>query len=169
VAALALTALVLGTGSWLVYGRGVRAASMPGRLPGPAVLVGYADGRPVRFVHTEASDPAVARLLGRMTGRPVTVVPSLADLAGRGTGRVFVFANGVRRGPRGPLGYQADVFDSSPGQRGYRPLRRVVIVRWSPGARPRILRSAAAVAAAAAAGELRATPTGWVVNMPVVG
>ena len=40
---------------------------------------GYLDGREIRFVHTEASDPKVADTLSKMVDSPVLVVPSLAQ------------------------------------------------------------------------------------------
>jgi len=40
---------------------------------------GYIEGKEIRFIHTEASDPKVAGLLTKMMGSPVLVVPSLAQ------------------------------------------------------------------------------------------
>jgi hypothetical protein len=64
---------------------------------------------------------------------------------------------------------QRNVIDVVPGDRGYSPLWRVVMVTWAGDASPRVLRSAAQVKAAAAAGEVTLKRTNTVVNCPVVG
>jgi hypothetical protein len=64
---------------------------------------------------------------------------------------------------------QRNVIDVAPGDRGYSPLWRVVMVTWADDATPRVLRSAAQVKSAAAAGEVTLEQTTTVVNCPVVG
>jgi hypothetical protein len=74
---------------------------------------------------------------------------------------IWVFTNGADG--------QRNVIDVVPGERGYSPLWRVVMVTWAEDASPRVLRSAAQVKAAAAAGEVTLKRTSTVVNCPVVG
>jgi hypothetical protein len=74
---------------------------------------------------------------------------------------IWVFTNGADA--------QRNVIDVVPGDRGYSPLWRVVMVTWADDASPRVLRSAAQVKAAAAAGEVTLKRTNTVVNCPVVG
>ena len=74
---------------------------------------------------------------------------------------IWVFTNGADG--------QRNVIDVVPGDRGYSPLWRVVMATWADDASPRVLRSAAQVEAAAAAGELTLKQTNTVVNCPVVG
>lgn len=141
-------------------------SSMDAGLP---AVAGYADGQEVTFVHTEASDPEVAAMLSQMMGSPVLVVPELARVPDEVLGVVYVFSNGLQpSGPSGPLGFQPDVFDSVPGDAAYRPLRRIELVSWSTGATPRVLRSAAEIAAAESAGELAIEKSTTVVNMPMI-
>lgn len=169
--------LVLLVGSlaagWIWTGRpGGQAGAggaMSGMDAGLPEVAGYANGQAVAFVHTEASDPQVAAMLGQMMGSPVLVVPQLADVPDDVLGAVFVFSNGVEPdGPRGPFGFQPDVFDSIPGDAGYRPLRRIHLVSWRAGVTPRLLRSADEIAAAANAGELTIEMSSTVVNMPMI-
>jgi hypothetical protein len=142
---------------------------MSGMAAGLPAVVGYADGQAVAFVHTEASDPQVAVMLGQMMDSPVLVVPQLADVPNDVLGAVFVFSNGVEPdGPRGPFGFQPDVFDSIPGDAGYRPLRQIHLVSWRAGVTPRLLRSADEIAAAGSAGELTIEMSSTVVNMPML-
>ncbi|MBI2365082.1 MAG: hypothetical protein HYV01_08775 [Deltaproteobacteria bacterium] len=126
----------------------------------------YTEGKEIRFIHTEASDPKVAELLTEMMRSPVLVVPSLAQAPKEILADVYVFKNGVKGS--GPFGFQPDVFDNPPGTDGYRPLRSVLIVTWKHEKAARELRSAAEVKAAERAGEITIDRPGVVVNMPLL-
>ncbi|HXV83800.1 MAG TPA: hypothetical protein VEG60_28415 [Candidatus Binatia bacterium] len=126
----------------------------------------YTEGKEIRFIHTEASDPKVAELLTDMMRSSVLVVPSLAQAPPEMLADVFVFKNGIRGD--GPFGFQPDVFDKPPGMDGYRPLRSVNIVTWKNENTARELRSAAEVTAAEQAGEITVEAPGVVVNMPLL-
>jgi hypothetical protein len=128
---------------------------------------GYIEGKEIRFIHTEASDPKVAGLLTEMMGSPVLVVPSLAQAPESTVATVYVFTNGVKRG-EGPFKFQSDVFDNPPGTAGYTPLRVVHLVAWKNERAARELRTAAEVKAAETAGELKIERSGIVVNMPML-
>lgn len=127
---------------------------------------GYLEGQPVRFIHTEASDPEVAALLTRMKGSPVLIVPALAQAPKEMLGNVYVFTNGVPGD--GPFEYQNDIFDHAPGSPGYRPLRMLNLVKWKDGHTPRLLMAAAEVEVALAKGEIVVEQPGVVINMPLV-
>lgn len=133
-------------------------------------IVGYYEGQRIQFVHTETSDPAIGAHLTRKSGSPVVVVSALAEAPETVLSDVYVFANGVVPDdePQGPMGYQADVFDTAPGDEGYSPLRAVLQVHWNDDATPRLLRSATEIAAAAEAGELTTQRPGIVLTMPLV-
>ena len=64
---------------------------------------------------------------------------------------------------------QRNVIDTVPGRRDYSPLWRVNKVTWKDGVTARRLTSAAAVKAAAQAGEITIASTATVVNCPVLG
>lgn len=135
----------------------------------PAIppVYGYYANEEILFLHTEASDPEVADMLGGMMGSPVIVVPALADTPESARATVYVFANGVQPdGPRGPMGFQPDVFDSAPGDSGYSPLRSLVVVTWADADGASVVRSAEEVEAAIADGRLTVERQGVVVNMP---
>lgn len=151
---LAVVVSALGFGSWWTYGRG-------GRLP---TVKGFYDGQEVTFVHTEASDTKVANRLTGMVSSPVLVVPELGNVPDSALGNVYVFANGVKGA--GPLGFQADVFDSAPTDPIYSPLRELNLVTWTSGVHARVLASAGEIQAAAREGEIRISRSGIVLNMP---
>lgn len=152
----AIVAMALGVGSWWTYGRG-------GQVP---PVDGYYAGKQVLFIHTEASDAAVAKMLTGMKRSPVVFVPELADVLREALANVYVFTNGVKGG--GPFGFQPDVFDSSPRDASYSPLRRLNLVTWQKGARERTLKSVEEIRTAERQGEIETKRPGIVVNMPMV-
>ena len=127
---------------------------------------GYTEGQTIKFIHTEASDSKVAKILTEMMRSPVLVVPALAEAPESTRANVYVFKNGVRGA--GPFGFQPDVFDNPPGTDGYRPLRSVNIVTWKNENAARELRSVVELKAAEQAGEITIEKPGVVVNMPLL-
>lgn len=127
---------------------------------------GIYDGDEVFFIHTEASDPAVADMLTEMMGPQVVTVPGLAEVPETLLGKVYVFTNGIEG--NGPMGFQPDVFDSVPGDETYTPLRMVNLVTWQADAVPRMLDSMEEIETAQAAGEVTIEQPGIVVNMPIL-
>jgi len=136
--------------------------------PAPGIPAGlaYAEGKEIRFVHTEVSDESVAGLLTEMMDSPVLYVPSLAEAPESMLALVYVFNNGIAG--MGPLGYQPDVFDNPPGTDGYTPLRKIVFVTWNDETTARVLMSASEVISAENDGEISLEQSNIVVNMPFV-
>jgi len=141
-----------------------KAAEMP-TVVLPAGMA-YVDGKEIYFVHTEASDADVAKLLTDMMDSPVLYVPALANTPDETLANVYVFDNGLEG--MGPFGFQSDVFDNPPGSEGYSPLRCINVVTWADPAQARELKSVAEIEAAVAAGEVTLAQPGVVVNMPFV-
>jgi hypothetical protein len=126
----------------------------------------FAEGKEIFFVHTEASDESVAKLLSDMMTSPVLYVPALANTPAEVLANVYVFDNGLEG--MGPFGFQADVFDNPPGTAGYSPLRRINVVTWVDPAQARMFTSVAEILSAVDAGEVTIAQPGVVVNMPFV-
>jgi hypothetical protein len=146
-----------------------RPAGMDAGGPVIPSVTGYAEGEEILFMHTEASDAAIADTLTAMMKSPVLVVPELARVPEAALANVYVFANGIQpRGARGPLQYQPDVFDAPPGTETYSPLRAVNLVSWMNPEQARLLTSAAEIRQAEAAGEVTIEQPGVVVNMPFI-
>jgi hypothetical protein len=74
---------------------------------------------------------------------------------------IWTFGNGAEG--------QRPIVDSAPGDARYSPLRRVTTVTWSANATPEVLRSAAAVRAAASRGDVTLQRTSRVLNAPLLG
>ncbi len=137
---------------------------------GPTVppVTGYSEGQEILFIHTETSDPKIAKILtDMMGGSPVLVVPALANAPKEMLARVFVFTNGMTGdGPMGPLGGQADIFENPPGDPAYSPLRAVTLVTWKDADAARVLKSAAELQRVIDGGAVTTEEPGVVVNMP---
>jgi hypothetical protein len=141
------------------------AQSGPAKAELPAGKA-FAEGKDIFFVHTEASDTAIAEKLTTMMKSPVLYVPALAETPDSALANVYVFSNGLQG--KGPLGFQSDVFDNPPGSAGYSPLRRLNVVAWVNESQASELRSAADVLAAEQSGRLSIEQPGVVINMPFV-
>ena len=141
---------------------------MPANAPTVPPVTGYSEGQEILFIHTEASDPKIAKILtDMMGGSPVLVVPALAKAPKELLARVYVFTNGkTGDGPTGPLGGQADIFEHPPGDAAYRPLRAVTLVTWKDEASARVLKSMAALQSVIDSGAVSVKEPGVVVNMP---
>jgi hypothetical protein len=126
----------------------------------------FAEGKEIYFVHTEASDTAIAEKLTNMMKSPVLYVPALAETPDNMLANVYVFSNGITG--KGPLGFQSDVFDNPPGSAGYSPLRRLNVITWENGSQASELKSAADVLAAEQSGSLTIAQPGVVINMPFI-
>lgn len=179
--AAAIAVVVLGFGAWWTFGldRGMGGAmegDMGGDMAGMAEdvprfppVAAYHDGEQVFFAHTETSDKKISDVLTDMMGSPVITVPALAQTPEDALGVVYVFTNGVRPdGPRGPMGYQPDVFDSAPGDPDYTPLRQLVQLTWNSDAKPRVLTSSDEVERAVDADKLSVQRTDVVVSAPLL-
>ncbi|MFQ5433303.1 MAG: hypothetical protein ACE5FD_00345, partial [Anaerolineae bacterium] len=106
-------------------------------------------------------------MLTEMMGGPeVVLVPELANLPPSALAALYVFTNGIEG--HGPFGFQQDIFDSVPGDEGYRPLRNVLLVEWNEGQTPHELRTVAQVQEAETNSEVTISEPGIVVNFPVM-
>lgn len=142
------------------------------------VINAYYGGREIWFMHTDVSDKQMAGMLSTMVnmmgnGHPTIHSPKLGDVPGGAAGKLYVFTNGVsQEGAKpwggGPFGYQIDVFDSTPDQSEYTPLRTPRLVAWKDGAEPRVLTSVDEILAAEEGGELTVQETDVIVNAPIV-
>ncbi len=147
---------------------GMGGMKMPANAPTVPPVTGYSEGQEILFIHTETSDPKIAKILtDMMGGSPVLVVPALANAPPDLLARVYVFTNGkTGAGPTGPLGGQADVFEHPPGDAGYRPLRAVTLVTWKDVMAARVLKSVAELQNVIDSGAASIEESGVVVNMP---
>jgi len=126
----------------------------------------YANGEIIYFTHTEVSDKAVSELLTNMMKSPVIYVPALAQAPDAILANVYVFKNGVAGS--GPLKFQADVFENTPDDAGYSPLRRITFVTWKNESQAKELKSTAEIQGLVTAGAVTLEKSDVVVNMPFI-
>jgi hypothetical protein len=138
-------------------------ANVPVTLP---LTRGYVNGFEVFYISTEASDKGLADHLTNFTHSRVSYTPTLGNVPPQSLGNIYVFANGIK-GP-GPLGFQANVADSQPGDPRYSPTWRINNVEWKHGVSPREIKSESDILFAQRNGELTVTPSTKVVNCPFV-
>lgn len=130
------------------------------------LVKGYYSGGDLYFIHTEASDSAVANMLTEMMGPKVVHMPRLTHTPDTLLADIYVFKNGIEG--HGPFGFQPDIFGSVPDDPDYSPLRSIHLVRWKENAEPRELKTVEALKQAQVNGELTIEEPGIVVNMPVL-
>jgi hypothetical protein len=126
----------------------------------------FANGETIYFTHTEVSDKDVADLLTKMMKSPVLFVPALAQAPDAMLANVYVFKNGIAGS--GPLNFQADVFQNTPDDAGYSPLRRITFVTWKDEKQAKELKSAVEIQGLVTTGALSLEKSGVVVNMPFI-
>ncbi|HEU0304390.1 MAG TPA: hypothetical protein VFR32_07410 [Gaiellaceae bacterium] len=112
------------------------------------------DGKVKRFAQAET--------LGYFRGSTIAYLDFGPVKLARGNkvAPIWAFTNGAEA--------QRNVIDTVPGRADYTPLWAVRLVTWKDGQRARVLRSAAAIRRAAAAGQLSVKPMPIVVNCPVL-
>jgi hypothetical protein len=146
----------------------------PTGTPGVTTGIGYsvpagrawAEGKEIRFTHTEISDADLAITLTNMMKSPVLVVKSLELIPDSLLANVYVFANGVAGA--GPLKYQSDVFDKPPSTAGYTPLRRLHVVSWKDTTAAQLLKSVAEIDDALRNDKITIDKKSVVINMPFI-
>jgi hypothetical protein len=79
---------------------------------------------------------------------------------------VYVFKNGIAGS--GPLKFQADVFENTPDDAGYTPLRRIIFVTWADEKNAKELKSAAEIQEQVKQNAVTLEKSGVVVNMPFI-
>lgn len=137
-------------------------AAMAGSTVDMPLVRGFANGQPVYYIQTEASDAGVA------AGQGVHFVPKLANVLSASNSAVddiYVVTNFTQPNilastpsPVGPLNTNGE----------YSPLWQVNLVTWNAGATPKTLKSEAEVLAAQDAGYVTLAKPGIVVNCPVL-
>jgi hypothetical protein len=131
-------------------------------IPATGALAGPRDaGAPL--VSSAGAPQKPPEVLGFYRGRTVKYFDfgPIKLKRGNKVAPIWTFTNGADG--------QRNIIDTVPGRADYSPLWRVNRVTWASGAAPRVLRSAAEVRQAVAAGEVTVERTRTVVNCPVLG
>ena len=124
------------------------------------------DGKTIYYIVTDATPSGPASMMG------VTNAPLLAKaLASPAAVDLFQFTNGIKGS--GPMGFQAGIGGSAPGQDTYSPLWRISLITWEDPAKATLLETLADINAKKAAGDItvelaRPMDSDHVVNCPFI-
>ena len=127
---------------------------------------GIVDGKTVYYIITDSSNNLVANTISSDQNWKVQLSPVLAHVPSISYGNIFVFTNGITG--NGTHGYQNDVLSSTPSDRQYSPLSKVIEVSWDVGRGPFILNSTKAILDANMTGKIKLTVTDTIMNTPEV-
>ena len=94
------------------------------------------DGKTIYYIVTDATPSAPAEMMG------VTDAPTSANLiANAAAVDLFQFSNGIKGS--GPLGFQAGIAASAPGDETYSPMWRIFMIEWNDPANAKVLETKA--------------------------
>jgi hypothetical protein len=120
------------------------------------------DGKTIYYIVTDATPGMPANMMG------VPHVPADEQLVGTPAApSLFQFMNGINGS--GPMGFQAGIGDSAPGDQSYSPMWFISFIEWSDPSQARVLETVSDVAATQQAGLITVTPAmggTHVVNCP---
>lgn len=94
------------------------------------------DGQTIYYIVTDATPSAPAQMMG------VTNAPTSANLiANAAAVDLFQFSNGIKGS--GPLGFQAGIASSAPGDETYSPMWRIYMIEWKEPDNAKVLETKA--------------------------
>lgn len=120
------------------------------------------DGNTIYYIVTDATPEMPANMMG------VSYVPANEQLVGTPAAPgLFQFTNGING--TGPMGFQAGIGESAPGDENYSPMWFISFIEWNDPSQARILETVSDINAMQQAGLITATPAmngTHVVNCP---
>ncbi|MGI0082065.1 MAG: DUF7482 domain-containing protein, partial [Nitrosopumilaceae archaeon] len=124
------------------------------------------DGRAIYYIVTDATPEMPAVMMGTVnapTLAPTIISPAAVDL--------FQFMNGIKGS--GPMGFQAGIAASAPGDENYSPLWRISMIGWKDPTQASVLETIADINALKSAGKInvelaRPMDSDHIVNCPFI-
>lgn len=120
------------------------------------------DGKTIYYIVTDATPDMPANMMG------VSHVPLEEQLIGTPVAPgLFQFTSGINGS--GPMGFQAGIGESTPGDQNYSPMWRISFIEWKNPSQARVLETVSDIAAMQQAGLITVTPAmdgKHVVNCP---
>jgi hypothetical protein len=122
------------------------------------------DGKTIYYIVTDATPEMPANMMG------VSHVPTNEELVGTPVAPgLFQFTNGINGS--GPMGFQAGIGESAPGDQNYSPMWFISFIEWNDPSQARVLETVNDIAAMQQAGLITVTPAMGgmhVVNCPFI-
>ena len=119
------------------------------------------DGSTIYYIVTDASmkDPA------DMMGVPF-VEKTASMVVSSSASDLFQFTNGIRGS--GPMGFQAGIASSKPGQDQYSPMWRIELITWNSPSQAQLLETISDINAYTTSGKIKTDVAGMIVNCPFI-
>lgn len=109
------------------------------------------DGKTIYYIVTDATPDMPANMMG------VSNVPASEQLVGTPVAPgLFQFMNGINGS--GPMGFQAGIGESAPGDQNYSPMWFISFIEWNDPLQARVLETVSDIAAMQQAGLITVTP-----------
>jgi hypothetical protein len=109
------------------------------------------DGKTIYYIVTDATPEMPANMMG------VSHVPANEQLVGTSVAPgLFQFTNGINGS--GPMGFQAGIGQTAPGDQNYSPMWFISFIEWNDPSQARVLETVNDVAAMQQAGLITVTP-----------
>ena len=109
------------------------------------------DGKTIYYIVTDATPEMPANMMG------VSHVPANEELVGTPVApSLFQFTNGINGS--GPMGFQAGIGETAPGEQNYSPMWFISFIEWKDPSQARVLQTVSDVAAMQQAGLITVTP-----------
>lgn len=139
-------------------------ANVPVTIP---MHKGIFEGKEVLYVITDASDEEYSSFLSEKQGWKVEPAPPLAETPEDALQQIYIFKNGVEG--EGILGYQAEIFSSTPAQESkYSALGSLIEITWKPGQKETVFETEEEILEAKEKERIEFNETGIVLNTPQI-
>jgi len=128
---------------------------------------GIFEGKDILYIITDGSDKEYSDLLSEIQGWKVEHAPPLAKTPEQSLQQLYIFKNGVKG--EGILGYQSEVFSSTPAQESkYSALSSLIEVTWKHGQKEIVFETEEEILEAKESQRIEFNETGIVLNTPQI-
>ena len=128
---------------------------------------GIFEGKEVLYIITDGSDEEYSNFLTEKQGWKVEPAPPLAETPEDALQQIYIFKNGVEG--EGILGYQSEVFSSTPAQESkYSALSSLIEITWKPGQKEIVFETEEEILEAKEKERIEFNETGIVLNTPQI-
>ena len=139
-------------------------ANVPATIP---MHKGTFGGNEILYIITDGSDEEYSNFLTEKQGWKVELAPPLAKTPEDALQRMYIFKNGIEG--EGILGYQSEVFSSTPAQESkYSALSSLIEITWKPGQAKTVFETEQEILEAKEAERIEFNETGIVLNTPQI-
>ncbi len=119
------------------------------------------DGSTIYYIVTDATMPDPAAMMGVLLTKKTDVL-----LKSSAASDLFQFTNGIKGS--GPMGFQAGIAGSKPGQNAYSPMWRIQMITWNSPSNAQVLETLSDINTYHSSGKIKVEDAGMIVNCPFI-